>query len=63
MTVIVNDNESQVEARGITIVVDEVEFTIRVNRLKELIIVKTQFGQGEDSISIKPNFSNEIILT
>ena len=63
MTVIVNDNESQVEARIITIVVDDVEFTIRVNKLNELIIVKTQFGSGEKSISIKPSDSNEIILT
>lgn len=51
-----------IEATNITIMVNDVEFRISVNKFNELVVNKTQYGEGEGSIVIKPSVSNEIKL-
>lgn len=64
MIVIVNNNESQFEARHITIKLsEEVEIRIKVNRFKEVEIQKTQYGAGDGCLIIKPNVSNEVRIS
>lgn len=63
MKIIVNNNENEIEARRITVVVGEVEFEIAVNQFGELTVNKGQFGEGESAILIKPSVSNEIRLS
>jgi hypothetical protein len=64
MKVIIGNNESQIETRRITIVLNEdVELDIKINSFGELEIQKTNFGQGESAIVIKPSVSNEIRLS
>jgi hypothetical protein len=64
MKIIVNNNESQIEARHITIALNEdLEFRININQFGELTIQKTQYGAGESSMIIKPSVSNEIRIS
>jgi len=63
MKIIINNNESQIEARHITIEHGEVEFRIKINPFGELEIQKTQYGTGESALVIKPNVSNEVRLS
>ncbi len=64
MKIIVNNNEQQIEARRITIVLNEsVEFEISIDKFGELIVQKANFGAGDSSIVIKPKVSNEIGLS
>lgn len=64
MKIIVNNNESQIEARHIIIALNEnVEFRININQFGELVIQKTQYGGDESAIIIKPSVSNEIRIS
>ena len=64
MKIIVNSNESEINARKITICVNEdVEFHVSINPFGELTVQKTQYGEGESSMTIKPSVSNEIRLS
>ena len=57
------DRESVVkEVTTITVLVNDVEFAISVNQFNELVVNKSQFGEGEGSIVIKPSVSNLIYL-
>jgi len=63
MKIILHGIEGDFNPRKITIVLSEnVEFDIQANPLnnEELIINKGYYGEGETSIAIKPNVSNEI---
>ena len=61
MKVIVNNNESELNARHITIPLSEdVEFRIKINQFGELEIQKTNYGSGESAIVIMPSVSNDI---
>lgn len=44
----------------VTIIVGDREFRINVNRLGELVINKTSYGDDSSSIAIIPRVSNEI---
>lgn len=64
MKVLINNNESNIEARNLTIVLsDDVEFRITINPFNELTIQKTQYGAGESTMIIKPSVSNEVRLS
>lgn len=63
MKVIIGNNESEFEARKITIVVGNVEFEIKVNNFKQLVVNKQNYGDGESELIIKPSVSNEIRLS
>ena len=43
--------------------IGDVEFKVSENQFNELVITKTQLGEGEGAIIIKPSVSNEIRLT
>lgn len=64
MTILIHNNEEKIEARNITIVLNQdVEFHISINQFEELTILKTQFGAGESAMTIKPSVSNEIRIS
>lgn len=64
MKIVVGNNESQIEARHITIQLNEdVEFRIKINQFGEVEVQKTQYGAGESCLIIKPNVSNEVRLS
>jgi len=62
VNILINNNDSQIEARHITIQHNDVEFRLSINKFNELVVQKTQFGNAESAIIIKPSVSNEIRL-
>ncbi len=63
MKIIIGDNENEINARNITIVIADTEFKITVNYYSELVVNKCEFGEGETALTIKPSVSNEIRLS
>ena len=64
MDIIINNNEQQLQAKRITITLNEnVEFDIAINNFGELVIRKAQFGNETGDLIIKPSVSNEIRLS
>ena len=60
MLVLIGDNEQQINARIITIVVNDIEYSIRLNNQNEIEISKCNFGEGGSSMNIKPYAHNDI---
>jgi len=56
-------NEKLEDVPNIKIMIGDVEFKVSENQFNELVITKTQLGEGEGAIIIKPSVSNEIRLT
>lgn len=54
----------EINPRKITLKLNkDIDLHICVNNFGELVIQKSNFGEGESSIIIKPSVSNEIRLT
>jgi len=57
-------DDVEIEQRSITIRLNkDVDFKISITKFGELEIQKSNFGSGNNGISIHPNVSNEIRLT
>lgn len=57
------ENKEKIEISRIEIIItDDVKFNISLNKFNELVINKTNYGEGSGSISIEPHMSNEIYL-
>lgn len=56
-------NEERLEVKRIKIFTENKDFTIYIDKFGELIINKTQYGNEESGILIRPKVSNEIGLS
>ena len=62
MKVQIKRDEEFIDLNKVVIRINEVDFRISVNKFDELVINKYQSGDGEGSLMIIPNVSNEIII-
>lgn len=63
MEIQLNRNEERLDVKKITIFNGNAEFEIELSKFDEIVIRKEEFGEGESSIVIKPNVSNEIRIS
>ena len=70
MTIKYNERDEKGERKSvilnkkrITIQCNEIDYHIQINQFGEIVITKSNFGKGSDSIIIQPCVSNQIIIS
>ena len=60
MEIQLDGDEIRLTVKKITIFTENKEFEIEIDKFKELIVSKKQYGQEESGITVRPKISNVI---